>query len=751
MTVFMMKLIHILVFIFLVLISKISFAGMINDIQVKNNDRISKQTIITYGKIELNKDYTPNQINEIIKNLYNTNFFEDIEISIIKDTLIVKVVENKIIQNVLVEGIKSKSMEESILKNIFSKNKAPFLINKVKEDANKIKYSLDLMGYYFSNVESNIVENSNDTIDLVFNIDLGKKAKISKIEFIGDKKIKDRTLRNIIISEESKFWKFISKNKYLNKSLLEKDKRLLKTFYLNKGYYDVSIESSTVDYFDDNTFKLVYKINAGNRYIVNVASLELPIDYDITNFKDVNKALDKLNNESYSFNKISNVVDEIDKISLSREYDFINAEVIEEKIGDNKINIVFKVKESEKFYIERINIVGNNITQENVIRNELEVDEGDPFNELLNAKSINNLRSLNIFKTVKSNIENGTDENTKVVNIEVEEKPTGEITLGAGVGSEGGTIGFAVSENNFLGKGIRLGTSLRLTEDTIRGGFSINNPNFNYSNKSLITTVESVTIDKMEDNGYETTKTGFSLGTRFEQYENTFFSPSISTYFEDLTTNSSASASLKKQSGNYFENKFNYSIDFDYRDQKFQTTDGFRASLGQGIPIYSEEYALMNTFNVDKWIKFDNDLVTNFSVYGKMINSLNDEDVRVTDRLALPRKKLKGFQFGKIGPVDNGDYVGGNYVAALNFNSTLPMVLPSIETLDVRYFLDVGNVWGIDYSDVIDDSNKIRSSTGIALDWATPIGPLSFSFAQDLSKADTDKTESFQFNLGTTF
>jgi len=508
-------------------------AAVIENVKILNNERISKETIITYGDIKLNKDYDSKQINEILKNLYDTNFFEDIKLSIDNNLLIIDVVENKIIQNVIVEGLKSKTMTKQILENTFSKDKAPFLISKVKLDNKRIKSSLDMMGYYFSKVESKVVENSNNTIDLIFDINLGDKAKISKIEFIGDKKIKDRTLRSVIISEENKFWKFISNKKYLNKSILETDKRLLEKFYLNKGYYDVVIDSSTVDYFDNNTFKLTYKINAGEKYIVNNASLDLPIDYNKENFNDVSKYLNKLINKTYSFNMVSRVVEEIDKISLSREYDFINAEIIENKLDQNKIDIIFKVKESEKFYIERINVFGNNITQENVIRNSLEIDEGDPFNELLNAKSINNIKSLRIFKKVQSEIVEGGTPNTKIVNIEVEEKPTGEISIGAGVGSEGGSVGFAVSENNFLGKGIKLATSLSVTDDSIRGEFTVRNPNFNYSNKSLSTTIESTNIDKLTENGYETTKTGFSIGTGFEQFENTYFRPTLSTYFED--------------------------------------------------------------------------------------------------------------------------------------------------------------------------------------------------------------------------
>jgi outer membrane protein insertion porin family len=746
-----MKKITLISFIFLISIYSFVKAEIIDDIVVKNNNRISKQTIITYGKIELNKDYTLKDINQVFRNLYQTDFFETLKIDIVGSQLVIDVKENKIIQSVSTQGVKSKKIKKSILKNIYSKDKSSFLISNVKEDVDKIKNSLNEIGYYFAEVNAKTSKNNNDTIDLIFEIKLGDKVKISKIEFIGDKKIKDRTLRNVIISEESKFWKFLSNKKYLNTSLINRDKRLMKNFYLDKGYYDIEITSQTVDFFNDKTFKLTYKIDAGLQYTVNSATLELPTDYEPDNFKNITKILKKMENEKYSFQSISKVVNEIDQISLTRQYEFINAEVIENKIGNDKLDIIFKIKESDQYYVERINILGNNITHESVIRNSLEIDEGDPFNQLLNAKSINNLRSLNIFASVKSDVKEGSETNTKVLDIEVKEKPTGEISLGAGYGSEGGTIGFSVSENNFLGKNIKLSTDIRTTEDSIKGSFSVTNPNFNYSNKSLITSVQNSSIDKLSDSGYKTNKTGFSFGTRYEQYENTFFSPMIVTEVEDLTTTSEASDSLKKQTGSYFESKFNYFLDFDNRNQKYQTSSGTRTIFNQGIPLVSEEYTLLNGFETEKWVKLGNDMITNFGVYGRAVNSLNDEDVRVTDRLKLPRNKLKGFQSGRIGPVDNNDYVGGNYAVSVNFDTTLPMILPGAESIDFKYFFDAGNVWGVDYSNLLDDSNKIRSATGITIDWFTPIGPLNFSFAKDITKANTDKTESFQFNLGTTF
>ena len=726
-------------------------AEIINNIIVNNNERISLGTIKTYGKIEIGKDYSEDDLNQVLKDLYETKFFKNISLKIDNQVLIIDLIENKLVQTILIEGIKSSTIKNTILESLIIKEKAPFNESDISKDLSNIKRSLTSEGYYLSNIDSNIIENNNNTVNIVFNIDIGDKSKISIIEFTGDKIFKTKTLNNIITSEENKFWKFISRNKYLNEQKLLLDERLLKKFYLDNGYYDVKVNTSTATILDDNSFKLVFNINAGNLYTVNKTKLEIPIDYNLSNFNEVQKLLNELEGTLYSFSKISKIVKEIDKISLSREYDFINATILEDKLDNNKININFKVTESEKLYVERVNIFGNNITEESVIRSNLEVDEGDPFNELLHAKSLNNIKALNIFKTVNSETIEGSSPSSKIINIEVVEKPTGEISLGAGVGSDGGTVGFSVSENNFLGKGVKLSTSLRISEDTIRGNFSVNNPNFNYSGRSLITNIERVTIDKLSDSGYESSKTGFSLGTSFEKNENLFFSPGVSTYYEKISTNSSASASLKKQEGSYFENKFSYTLDYDLRNQKFRTTDGIRSIFNQSVPLISDDYALSNSYEFKKWHELENRMVVDINFYGKAINSLTDEDVRVSNRLGLSSSRMRGFESGKIGPRDGNDYVGGNYAAAINLSTTLPMLLESFENIDMKYFIDAGNVWGVDYSDTVDESNSIRSSTGLTVNWFTPIGPMNFAFIQNISKASTDKTESFQFNIGTSF
>ena len=737
-----------IILIFFKLAHSSALSEVINNIEVKNNDRITKETIITFGGIELGKDYNQEQLNNILLNLYDTNFFSDIKFDVQGGTLIVSVVERKIIQQIVLNGVKAQKTKKSILENLSLREKSPYVKFLAKQDIKKIENALNRAGYYFNEVDVTMKENTNDTVDLIYNINLGEKALIKNIIFTGEKYYKDKKLKNIIVSEESKFWKFISNKKYLNPNQIDLDLRLLEKFYLNKGFYNVQIRNSSA-IFNENNFNLIYNIDAGNIYTIRNAKLILPDDFDIKDFKEVENVLKKLKGRKYSLNKLNKVVKQIDKISVARLYDFIDASIETEVVQNDKLDISFVVKESEKFYVKKINVIGNNITEERVIRDMLEVDEGDPFNKLLHAKSLNNMRSRNIFQNVKSEIVDTSDGNLKNINITVEEKATGEVLVGAGVGSEGGTGQFSISENNFLGKGVKLSTGLRISEQRLRGNFTVTNPNFNYSDKALNTDIFITDTDKLADTGYKSTDAGFSLGTAFEQYDDFYFRPSFRTTYEELTTNSSASANLKKQQGSYFTTQVGYVLDLDKRNQRFQTTDGFQSKFTQNIPLISESNTLLNGYQIDTFHTL-NDITASLGLYLRAVTGLSD-DVRISERLGLPRKRLRGFESGKVGPVDSNDHVGGNYAAALNFQTNLPFLFQSFQSVDFNYFIDAGNVWGVDYSNSVGDSSQIRSSTGVGLEWFSPIGPFTFTLAQPITKIDTDQTQSFQFNIGTTF
>ena len=717
---------------------------------VNGNERISNETILVFSEIQESKSLDENSINEILKKLYKSGFFKDVTVKIENDNLIIEVLENPIIQTVFIEGIKRKKTEESLYEILSLKNRSSYNEILIKKDEAAILSFLKEDGYYFSNIISSYQDLGDNKIDILYQIDLGKKSKISKISFIGDKKFKDSTLKSIILSEEFRFWKFISGKKYLNENLINYDKRLLNNFYKNKGFFNVVINSSFANYLGNDEFEIIYNISSGKKFYFNEFNLNLPIDYDRINFKQLDKVFKELEGKNYSLNSIDRILKEIDKIVLNEQFEFLKS-TVKEDIQDNLINLTFDINESEKFYVEKINILGNNITREEVIRNNLLVDEGDAFNELLQTRTLNNLKSLNFFSKVETEILDSKIENKKIINITVEEKPTGEIMAGAGVGTSGGTIVFGVSENNFLGNGIKLSSNATISAESLKGLITLKNPNYKGSNRSLNASLESSVTDRLTNFGYKSSKTGFSIGSGFEFYDDLYWNTGISSYVEKLDTDTTASASMKKQEGSYFDTFFNQTFSYDKRNQRFKTSDGYISSFTQNIPLISDSYTLTNAYDYKIYNEWLDENVFTISFFGKAATSLSGKDVKLSDRLFLPASKLRGFESGKVGPKDGADYIGGNYAASINIATSLSQILPNSQNTNFSIFFDAANVWGIDYSSSLSDESKIRSSIGIALDFFTPVGPLNFSLSEPITKGKNDITESFRFNLGTTF
>ena len=538
--------------------------------------------------------------------------------------------------------------------------------------------------------------------------------------------------------------------KILNENIIELDKRLLKNFYINKGYYDVKINSSFAKMLEDNNFELIYNINAKEKFYFDNIELQLNNDFDINNFQDVIDFFNELKGEPYSIYKIRTIINKIENIALSEQFESVKVIPIE-KIVSNKINLQFKIEESEKFFVEKINIFGNNVTQENVIRNQFQIDEGDPFNEILYNKTINNIKSLGFFKSATSEIVNGSDENSKIININIEEKATGEISLGAGTGTSGATVAFGVKENNFLGKGINLDAIASVTEETLKGQFYVKNPNYKNSDKSIYGGLEAIEIDRSTEFGYKTNKTGFSFGTEFEYLDDLNLGIGFTNFYEKIKTDGSASALQKTQDGHYWDTFLKLDFDYDKRNQKFQTTDGFKSFYSLDLPLISDTNTLVNSYQYDYYTELYEENITNASFFVRTANSISGDNIKLSERLFIPGRKLRGFERGKIGPKDGEDYIGGNFVTAANISSTVPQLLNNLQEVDFIMFFDAANVWGVDYNSSIDDDGKFRSAVGLGIDWMTPIGPLNFTFAQPLTKESTDKTETFRFNLGTTF
>ncbi len=724
-------------------------AEKIKEVIVEGNNRISDETVLIYGKIEKNKDLTEDELNKIIKNLYSTNFFENITVKLIDGVLKINLIEYPVINQLVILGEKKKGIVEQIKDFISLKEKKSYIKTYLAKDIDTIKDLYSSLGYNFTKVKPKVRIIDESNLDLVIEIERGEKTKISSIEFIGNKKVSTNRLLDIVASEESKFWKVLSRNTVLSENLIQLDKRLLSNYYRSLGFYNVKITSSTAVLNKEKNAELKYSIEEGKRFIINKISTNVDSVFNKDLFFPLEKFYGKLIGKYYSPFKVKKLLEELDLLIDSNDLQFVEHNV-EERLADNTIQIILNIFEGEKVLIERINIAGNNITDEDVIREELIIDEGDPFSKLSLEKSIAEIKGRNLFKEVTYNIIDGTDSNLKVININVKEKPTGEISAGAGIGTSGGSFAINIKENNWLGQGKEIGFDIDVNEESLSGTLSYSDPNYNFLGNSIDYSVSSTKNDK-PDQGYENSILSAGVSTAFEQYKDLYLNVGLRASFDDLTTEPGASEALKKQAGTFEEIGINYGASIDKRDRVFMPSDGFISSFYQEIPLYADRSFIGNVFQTSIYNRLSEDIVLGNKFYFAAVNGLQGDDVRINKRINLSSKRLKGFERNKVGPVDGNDFIGGNYAAAVNFEAQLPNVLPEDSRADMGLFLDFGNVWGVDYDSTINDSNKIRSSTGAIINWSSPIGPMSFVFAQHLSKSDTDVTESFNFNLGTTF
>jgi len=738
-------------FVFLSFASSSVNAEILKKVEIIGNSRISNETIKVYGGIEINKDYSDDDLNAVIKRLYDTRFFSDISTNFLNGVLKINVKENPIIDSITIEGEQAEKYKKAILKILAFKEKSSYIESDINQDVQTIKNFYKSLGHYTAEVTANIQKSGDDKniINLIYSIEKGVRTKISKVYFIGDKgKARNKRLRDVITSEEARFWKVLSRNIYLNPDRIELDKRLLKNYFLGLGYYNVEVLSSSVELKDESNVELTFSINAGQRLRIKKLSTNISPVFDKTIFKNLSSEFNKFAGAYYSPFKIQKILNKIDEIVDDNKIQFVQHSV-SETLDKDGIDIVFKIFEGRKIQIERVNIIGNTVTNDSVIRSELLVDEGDPYSDIKVEQSISRLKARNIFKTVEYKLSDGSSKDLKVMEIKVEEKPTGEIGAGAGVGTEGTSFSFSIKENNYLGKGLSVDASLNMTESSVRGGVSMQDPNFRNSGNLVWGGLTNTKTDR-PDSGYENTLTQFDLGTKFEHLAKLYVSPNISLAFDELKTASEASASMKKQAGNFTELTFGYGIEKDNRDRPFMPTSGSLVSFHQGLPLYSDQASMYNSIYYTKYHLFTENVIGALKFYGANVIAIED-DVRLSKRLHIPSRRLRGFESHKVGPKDGADYVGGNYATALNFEAALPNLLPESTQTDIAVFMDMGNLWSVDYDSGINDSSGIRSSVGVSSNVYTPIGPLSFVFALPMTKVSTDTTQTFKFQIGTSF
>lgn len=692
---------------------------------------------------------TPSKVNEYQKKLFDTGFFNKVNIEIKNEKIFIKVEENPLVNFFYIEGLKGKELNDKIYDFIKIKENTIFQNFQIKSDIIDISNYLKKLGYLKNEVTYKLIKIADNKINIFYNIKLNNKFKINRIYFIGNKFFKSSVLKDVIASSEAGWWNFLSASITPSEELINYDISRLKSFYLNNGFYDVQINAASIKIVDERSANIIYSINSSNKYKISKINL-------IDNSKNLKKSEIEFLEKKYN-NFINNYYDksEIDKFSnfIDDYLSNLNYDVLTSynstKVGLDKIILSFFISDIiNKKIVNKITIKGNSITDDFVIRNSILFSEGDILNKSKLEKSIEKLKGKNLFKTVNSKIEDSNKEGNIDLEIQVEEKPTGEIAAGAGAGTNGATISGSLNEKNFLGKGISLNSNINIGTQKIFGRLSYTDPDFNNSGNSFSASAYAISND-FKNAAYENKVIGSSASFNYEIYDKLFINPGLSVDFDSVSAKPEASQLVKKRDGDYFTSKLFYNLSKNTKNRDFQTTDGYLFGVGQGFSILSDIPYINNRIFGSFYEEYKSNFVGSIKYKIESINGIG-EDIKLSDRLFVNSDNLRGFANNGVGPKLDGDYIGGNYSFYTNFSSTFPNGLPEKWNALTNLFFDVANVWGVDDGSA-KDSSKIRSSVGLGVSWISPIGPISFTYAEPLTKSDTDKEEQFNFKIGSAF
>ena len=722
-----------------------------SDIKIIGNQSISKETVLNYANSKkeiLNTD----DLSIFQKKLFETNFFSKVDVKISGNEVIVHLSENPIVEYLVITGLEKnqdliKRVEKVITlkeNNIFSE----FLLNN---DIKSIYELLSAEGYFKSTVEYKVNQIKNNKVNIFLDIKLNQKFFVKNIFFIGDKKISTSDLKSIISTTEKSWLDLFGNSSVPSVDRINFDISSLKNFYLSKGYYDVQISNGSIDIVEKNMANITFVINAGDRYvfdkiIINNKSVSLKNE-DLLFF---NKKTKSIEGNNYSPNSIGNLLKTFNDY-FSQNNILLKTDYSLNKLSPAKISVTFNITDiNEKRLINNIKVNGNEITEETVIRNAIFFSEGDVFNSFNISRSLDSLKSLNIFKKV--NIDTKDANNTKNinVNITVEEKPTGEISAGAGVGTAGAVISFMLKESNLFGKGINSDISLSLGTEKVLGRVGLSDPNYNNKGNSLKGSLY-ISQYNYDNSKYDNKVIGSDISTSYEVFKDITLETGFSADLDSIDVQSGASELIKSRDGNYTTTKFFYNVYQDKRNRKYQPTSGYTAGFGQGLAtLLSDVPYISNSIFGSVYNQFADGFLGTFKYKVKSINSFGDKDIKLSDRIFLSGSELRGFTPRGTGPTVGNDHVGGNYSYSTSVATTVPNGLPDSWGTKSNIFFDAANVWGTDFSGAL-DNNKIKSSFGVGAEWVSPLGPLSVTYSVPVSKDSTDSIENFTFRIGGIF
>jgi len=751
--------------------------GAITDIRIEGIQRIEPETVRSYLLLQPGDAWDPERIDRSLKALFTTGLFADVKLIRQGNVLVVRVVENPIINRIAFEG-NSKLADKDLNGEIQLRPRVVYTRTRVQNDVRRVLELYRRHGRFAATVEPKVIQLSENRVDLVFEINEGPSTGVRSINFVGNRQFSDSTLRGTIETKESRWYRFLSTSDTYDPDRLTYDRELLRKFYLNEGYADFRVASAVAELTPDRDgFVVTFTVDEGERYRfgkvdVNITLKDLPREAvlplltvqpgDWYNAEGVEHSIsvltDALGNRGYAFVEV--------KPEITRNKD------------EHTLDVIFNVRQGPQVYVERIDINGNVRTLDQVIRREFRLVEGDAFNTNKMTRSKERIKNLGFFKKIEVTNSPGSAPDRTIITVEAEEQSTGELSLGVGFSTTDGPLAdVSVRERNFLGRGQDLRVSTVLSFRSQQVDMSFTEPYF--LDKNIAAGIDLFEIKTSPTSNFFSGVTpayvqfsyGGALRAGYQISENLRQTWKYTGRSDDITNvQSTSSLFIQLQAGTHVTSEIGQVLLYDRRDNRLDPTDGYYASVGNDFAGvgFGVQY-IRNKAEFGYYYSVAPEWVLSFTAEAGDIFGWGGQQVLLQDRFFVGGDNLRGFAPAGIGPRDSntGDALGGNKYYAGSVTLGVPLGLPKELGITGRIFTDFGSLWGNDQANipltpaqlvatggvvpVILDSSAIRATAGVGVSWKSPVGPIRLDLGYPLKKESFDKTQIFHVSFGTRF
>jgi len=734
-------------------------SGIIRDIEVEGNNRIESATVNAYLTVAPGDSYDIQKINSSLKALFSTGLFADVSFSFNQGILRVNVVENPIINRIAFEG-NQRLDDETLGAELQLRPRVVYTRTKVQADVQRVLELYRRSGRFAATVEPKVIQLDQNRVDLAFEIDEGDATGIRKINFVGNKAFDDGELSDVIRTTESAWWKILTADDNYDPDRVTFDRELLRRFYLAAGYADFQVLSSVAELTPDRSdFFVTYTVSEGQRYQfgeINVVSQIDKIDPET-----LMPLIEIESGEWYNATLVDDAVDALADRVGDQGYAFIDIRPnVERNREAGTIDITFNIAEGPKVYVERINVVGNVRTLDEVVRREFRLVEGDAFSSSKMQRSRQRIENLNFFKSVDVKTLPGSSPDQTVIEVDVEEKSTGEFSIGAGYGTDNGAFGqLGIRERNLLGKGqdLRLNFTLGSTDQQV--DLSFTEPYFLDREIAAGFDLYRREEDNQDESSYDEEQTGGRLRAGFrynEELSHSFRYTLESNSYSNIDA-TDASRLLLAEETDFVESVIGHTLTYDERDSTIAPTEGYFARLSNDVAgLGGDESYLRTRVEGGYYYPLDRQHEWVLSTRGATGYIFGfDDDTRISQRFMVGGANLRGFEAAGVGPRDiaTGDALGAKMYYSGSVQMDFPLGTPDEFALTGRIFSDFGSSQDVDGArpGEIYDTGTLRSSVGVGVGWESPFGPIGVDISQAITKEDHDKEEMFRLNFGTRF